>query len=502
MPEAADLLRDLHSKGVRLWTQDGQLRYQGPAGALLAEDVSRLRALKAEVIHLLRQQESDVELPLAPRRAGCTVPLTAMQKQFWHSPLGKQRGLYKRSCTVSARLLGELDVDLLQECLENVVRRHESLRTRIVTVEGEPVQVVHDAGHRPLAAIDLRPAADAQSIVRQLADECCHEPVDLSRDDLFEARLFQVAEMEHVLILALNHMITDGVSKNLLAKEIWTLYEQGLQDHPVALPAPALQFADFAVWEQSMYPLWLRKHESYWQERLRGAPAIRVPCSNEAATSAEPSSTILQISLGEELSERLREVARRERTLLSLVALTLYVAVMSRWCNERDLIVTLVSNGRERPQLEQMLGFLANAAYLRIESSDRDTFMDLLRRVTQEFNAAYRHQEVGLNFLSAASTELTFNWRSLAHAPKQRAGSLGSTLQVVPLSFRAAMPLKFTPLFAETGTGIEVIVLYRPDLLSRAIVECFGSNLRLCAEELAQRPLTRLSSMRMAWDEA
>jgi Condensation domain len=450
------------------------------------------------------EPSASINIPLEPRPAGCPIPLTAFQHRLWDSISKQDKPLSIRLCAESARVFGPLNVDLLQKSIEVVVLRHESLRTRFVIVDGVPRQHVEPAGDYHLNVVDLAAVSSVkvESEAKRVAQEFIEEHVDLSTGPLFDARLLKLNECEHVLILVVDHMVSDTISWSILSKEIWTSYDQALQGRPFFLPTLPVQFADYAVWQQRTHSAWLEKHEAYWRGRLAGARRTQLRCSERFPETQDPIGvTMLHFSFGKILTTKLRDVARRERTLLSMVFLTIYVAVMSRWCNQDDLIMQFVSHGRHgHSELENMIGFIANHLHFRVEITKGDTFVDLLKRASGEFYSAYQHQDFDRvpDLIPECATDLYFNWRStkLKPPPVRHQGEAARSLRIQPFPLKApASSNLFTPLFSDTPAGVGVMLVYRHDLVARSTIERFYHDLRFVAEEFARYPLASIASV-------
>jgi len=381
------------------------------------------------------------------------------------------------------------------------VWRHESLRTTIVVVDGVPLQKFDAACKYEWSDIDMSglPPMNLEGELARLIEDFVRVKITLSVGPLFSVRIFRLSDCEHVLVFALDHMITDGASIGILIKEVWTLYGQAKRGLRFSLPTPTLQFGDYAAWLQRTYGAWLQQHAPYWTERLTCAPRIEIPVCDNLARAADPIGAQLEISLGDVLSSRLREIARRERTPLPIVALSIYLAVMSHWCNQRDLVVLFVTDGRWRMELRDVVGYVAHELYLRIGIGKEDTFLDLLAKSRLEFYAAYEHLNFGRIYELAPEykTEIWFNW-----LPAQGAQLIadchldkgGNKLTVVPFVQSVALPMKFIPLFYDGGSAINVMFNYHPDRLTPNAVRCFANNLRLFAEEFVQNPLCRIDA--------
>lgn len=455
----------------------------------------------------LEQPEPSTDLPLQPRPADCPVPLTAWQRRTWNQFIGQGR-LSVRMGAAALRVLGPLDPIVLRRSLEEVIRRHESVRTRFVAIDGVPEQVIDSSCECHLEEIELAQTAssDGAREVTRLVRHFLEEQVDLSVGPLFAAKLWRLSSSEHVLILALDHMVADAASCAILSGEVWTLYHQAAKGLPFSLPHLPVQFADYAVWQQRTHSAWLKKHGPYWKERLTGAPRLQLPVDDGLASGDYPIAVPLHFPFGNRLSAGLRDAARREGALLPLVVLTVYVAVVSRWCGQRDLVLTFVSHGRHRrPELQNMIGFLASRLFLRVEIGHDDSFRDLLKRVNVEFYSAYEHYDFDRvpDFIPecAADTDTDFNWlpavwgRRPAHK-----GAADEQLRIQPFPlepYRKRLPewFKLASVFSETAAGIVATVLYRPDLFAADTIERFGQNLRSFAQEFAHHPLAPIASV-------
>jgi hypothetical protein len=449
------------------------------------------------------------ELPLEPRPTGCPVPLTAFQLRYWGQLAKQEEPLSVRMCAASVRISGPLNTCLLRGSIEAVMQRHESLRTRIVPVDGIPRQHIDAACDAHFEVIDLAkaPPINVDREAQRFALKFVEKKIDLSVGPLFEVKLLRLSRREHVLIVALDHIVSDAVSCVILSREMWTAYNQAVQGVPISLPQVPIQFADYAVWQHRTYDAWLKKHQTYWKGRLTGAPRTNLPYDYALTEGKHATWAVQYFPIGRKLRAELCELARREQALLSLLVLTVYVAVLSRWCNQRDFVLTFVSHGRHRsPQLENMIGCLATILHFRMEINNEHSFLDLLKRVNQEFYFAYQHHDFDRvpDFIPECVDELQFNWipttwtERFAHENGQADGHVG--IQPFPIQAGDAgdaggWPAKLAPDFCDTGAGIVVTVWYRSDLFAPSTIERFGRSLRWFAETFTQRPLAPIASV-------
>lgn len=497
MQAATDFLFALYRRGMKVSLDDGRLRIQGATGGLLPQELETLRSMKAQIIGLLADRELDLQAPLTQRDLDAQIPLTAIQLRYWHMCTQQEKSFGRRACIVARRIAGALNVELLCRAWDTVVQRHESLRTRIVVVDGVPRQQVDVVRGLELTTIDLSDvgADDWDEEVARRVRAISDEKIDLSVGPLVVANIFRRAALEHVLVLALDHMITDESSMRILEKEIWTLYQQGLRGLPFSLPAMPVQFADYAIWQQRTYGDWLERHGAYWVQRLAGAPKVQIPdqavvaTAEQGATAEHGLATVLRIPFGVELSDALTRLAQREGTLLSIVVLTIHVATMAHWCQGNDMVMSFASNGRFRPELENVTGFVTSILNLRIDISAQDSFLGLLRKIEQEFCSACEHLDYDrvpdLIPGCRLNLDLYFNW---TQDTPDSALDDAAMPRIEPFQFMPNWSTKFFPFFRNTTAGITANVLYRPDIIRPQAVERFARNLRLFASSFVQDP--------------
>jgi len=442
--------------------------------------------------------------PIFPRPSGCSVPLTAMQLYSWRHYSKQGSPPNRRMCAASLRIVGRLDSCLLANSIEIVVNRHESLRTRFVTDDEVPRQHIDPRRSFELLAVDLATkkfqsdnALNLDSVTREFLDE----KVDLSVGPMFAAKLWRLSEQEHVLVLALDHIVGDSISNVILTREILDIYGKGSMGLPLSSPKLALQFPDYAVWQEQVLESWRQKHESYWKNRLEGVSTVRLPKVEDSVPSAHSVVATRHFGFGASLSAQLRRISQRERIPLPAVVLTAYAIVMSQWCNQHDLLVSFASHGRHhRPELEGMIGFLACWTFLRIDTTQESTLLFLLRHVSQEFSAALEHQEYFMvpDTFPKIVTEVEFNWLP-AHTTADSVSRIqigNGEVQIQPYSVKSlGFVGRFHPFFYDSRSGIGLTVHYRPSQMAPDVVQQFGSDVRRIASDIAERPQARISSL-------
>lgn len=460
------------------------------------------------------QHSRPEDIKLRRRATGCPIPLTPWQRRVWSAMI--KRGTRLSDWTMyhaSVRVLGPLKVSLLQECIELVIQRHESLRTRIVSVDGIHRQHIDHGGKYHLQTVDLERLAQgniqttAQGLIQDFADT----DRDLSVRPPFEVKLVRLSSNEHLLLVALEHMFSDMVSIGILSRDIWTLYNQALEGRSPSLPPLPLQFADYSVWQELTCGTWRAEHEGYWKARLSGATSIQFPVGDGVSRGEDCSIRVVEFFLGKMLSVRLRDVARQEGTLLPLVILAVYVAVISRWCSQRDIVLTFVSHGRHcHAELQDMIGLLLQRLFLRVELHEADTFRALLKKIVMECHAAHEHQDFNRlgDLISGCPTDFCFNWMSgkSVRPTADKQVSDENLLEVQPLHVERSQKKmdtldiwhNLTLIPREAPTGLLLAVAYRSYLFTPSGINRFAGYFRLLAEEFAKNPLSSIAAIPLA----
>jgi Condensation domain/TubC N-terminal docking domain len=501
MQSTVDFLTSLLRRGIAIWSAEGEIYCRTTKGILLPEELQRIRARKKEILEILEGGESESDAPLRSRAPGCLVPLSPIQRRLFNSVFTKTGLLSVRMLAVVANISGPLNVNFLRASINAVVSRHESLRTRVAVVDGTPRQLVDESWQSDLEVVDLLgvPETDVHEEVQRRIEKFVDEPVDLAVGPLFSARLYRLLDREYALCMALDHIISDAVSQQILYREVWTAYRQLESGEPISLSKLLMQFADYAVWQEASYPDWLARHAEYWKERMTNVPRTEIPVVGPGAELRQASASQAQFSFGKSLSKKLREMARREKALPALVVFSVYVAVMSKWCNQHDVVVLFVSHGRSRPELMEMIGAVAEAIFLRLEVNGHDVAVDLVRRASKEFLLATVHPDFGRvpDIIPGMKTELYFNWGPADWWQWSQDCSIGRNheLEIRGNTFRKPVALSLACFFVDCPEEITCKIEYRSDLHGVATIEKFWVSLKLFAEELVRCPVADLESM-------
>jgi hypothetical protein len=518
MSSTIDILLSMYNKGLKIWADNGRILYRAPKGAITPADIQCLRARKAEILETLVATHivSTSEPHLVPRLPSDSVPLTYTQQARWNAFLVLGMCRNTRTLSLSLRLSGDLNIAALKMSFDEIVRRHTSLRTRIVDICGTPMQIIDPSNKSDLEIIDLTKIArsNVETEARKYVEDVVNEQVDMSVGPLFRARLLKLGDYDNVLVVALDHIMADGVSIELLMRDIEIMYMQAAHGLPPSLPQVVVQFADFAVWQQKNHQSFVKKHDAYWTNHLRGTSRIRLPAVERPIAVAGSKWEKFPVRFDKEISAGLKELSRRNGTTLPMSILSAYVASISRWCNQRDLVVGFLTTGRHCPEVENTIGFFASTIYLRIELCESDSFLDLLRRVTAEYYAVIEHQDFGLSAVPTLGPDVaqnpSFNWSSSArltsddtYISNDQLNDAGALVRTEPFPFVATAPeMEWDGdlpiyggepwlLLSEGTDGVEGVMRYRRTRFDSSSMKRLGGNFLSFARKILSDPTSR-----------
>ncbi|PYV78552.1 MAG: non-ribosomal peptide synthetase, partial [Acidobacteria bacterium] len=335
--------------------------------------------------------------PLKPIAHKGAIPLSYAQQRLWFiDQLEPGNSLYNISAMY--RMWGPLDLGALRKTMNEIVRRHESLRTIFRNDEGQPVQLIVPKLELPLPVTvrtGLSPEAREDEIKR-FAREQALQPFDLSKGPLLRVSLLQLAEDEHVLVIILHHIVGDGWSGTLLAREMAVIYEAFTNDRPSPLPELAVQYSDFAIWQRQ----WIQGEVldakiAYWKKQLAGAPPVlELPTDRPRPAVEAHHAAIVTYTISQKLLDRLHELSQAEDATLFMTLLSAFQLLLSRYSGQEDIVVGSTVAGRNYSETESLIGFFINTLAMRTDLSGEPTFRELLARVRQTALDGYAHQEI------------------------------------------------------------------------------------------------------------
>jgi len=437
--------------------------------------------------------------PILPAGRGGPLPLSFAQQRMWFLDQ-LEPGTARYHVPDAVRISGHLDLPRWERCLNQIVARHEILRTVFETVEGRPVQTVLPELRLEIPVTSVKTEAEAL----RLAGEEIRRPFDLGRGPLLRMRLLRLAPDDHILVVTMHHIISDGWSTGVLIREFAALYRDE------SLPPLPVQYADFAVWQrQWLQGEVLERQLAYWRAQLAGEiPVLNLPADRPRTPLGAHTGALLPVTIPAGLASRIRSLGEREGATLFMTLLAAFQVLLQRYSGQNDLTVGSPIAGRNRAELEPLIGFFINTLVLRGDLAGDPTFVELLRRTREVCLGAYAHQDLPFDVLveqlhperDISRTPLFQVMFVLQNMPRQRGIELpGVTLSPLPVETGIAkFDLMLT--LSETPAGIEGAFEYSTELFDASTVERIAAHYLRLLEALAALPEARLSELPLLSD--
>ncbi|OJY30962.1 MAG: hypothetical protein BGP11_00860 [Rhodobacterales bacterium 65-51] len=495
----ADILREAQGAGVRLWLKDGALAVTARGGVPPAL-LERIRAQKGQITDWLARLAEDAaaqEEAILPGPPVAAEPLAFSQSRLWViEQMEAAAGLYTVPMVLA--VTGALDRAALARAVSALVERHHALRTVFRESDAGTLQHLLPAAPVDLHFTDLSQAVDAAVQLGALGQAEARHRFDLAAEPMLRARLVRLAAEEHVLFLTLHHIATDGWSNAILLEELAQLYA----GH--ALPAPAVQFADYARWQRRLLARRGAALADWWAETLAGVPDVHdLPTDKPRPPVLGSAGARLVEKLDPDLALRLRTFARAEGVSLFTLLHAAHAALLHRWTGADDLVIGTPVAGRERAELKSLVGFLVNTVPLRARPAPDLPFRAFLKDCARRVAEAFSHQDLPFELI----VERLNPPRSLSCAPLvQLAFSLSQPEPEVPalpqgLHFRPLDP-DLTPAKYEVSLavldGADTIHLdwtYATDLFTAEGISRLNRGFLSLLEGVASAPETLLGDL-------
>ncbi len=508
----AEFLAELARRGVSVWVEGDHLHYRAAKDALTPALREELRQRKEAILVFLRTRElQPAGMPVSPlptTQEG-PLPLSFAQERLWFlQQLEPESYAYVEPD--AARLVGALQVKALEQCINQIVQRHENLRTTFISVQGVPQQVIALRLLLSLPVVDLMGlSADHRTAeMYRLLDDASHISFDLSRGPLLCFFLLRLASDEHILLTVLHHIISDRASGSLFLREMFTCYKAYIaapdQQVTPSLPELPMQYADYVLWQRE----WLQgealeRHLGYWREQLAGAPSLlELPTDFPRPARASHRGAQYFFDFPVELLQSLTTLSAREGVTLFMTLLAAFQTLLMRYSGQTDLLVGTPVAGRSRREHEALIGLFINTLVLRTNLSGNPTFRALLKRVKEVCLDAYEHQEVPFEKL----VEALQPQRSLSYSPLFQVlfvldhklpvpvEQTGLTLQAVEWSGNAAK-FDLTMTLLDARTRFRGMVEYSTDLFTHETIARLVRHFQTLLESIAAHPEQRLSEL-------
>ena len=426
------------------------------------------------------------------------IPLSFAQQRLWFlEQLGELGSTYH--VRMRRRLEGELDRGALARALDRIVARHEALRTAFPQVAGIPEQRIApaDSGFH-LVEHELGGRTDADAELGRLLAAEAGAPFDLERGPLIRGQLVRLAPDDHLLLITMHHIVSDGWSSRVLIRELDALYAAFRRGAPDPLPPLEVQYADYAVWQRQ----WvagevLQAQAEYWAETLAGAPELLdLPTDRPRPAQMDHVGALLRMELDEALTAGLKALSRRNGTTLFMTLLAGWAVVLSRLSGQDDVVIGTPVANRGRREIEGLIGFFVNTLALRVDLSGAPSVSDVLGRVKERALGAQHHQDIPFEQVvelvdstrSLSHTPLfqvVFTWQDAAGGGRELPGPAPAPLVAAGSAAQVTAKFDLTIGLSEQGGRITGMVEYATALFERTTIERFVGYLRRALQAMA-----------------
>ena len=446
---------------------------------------------------------------------GAAIPARRPDEIDWPLSFGQQRfwfleqldpGSALNNIPVAVRMKGELNLPVFEQCLAEIILRHEVLRTSFIKQEGQPVQVIAPATAFPLRIVDLMavPPAQREETARGIVAAESRTPIDLSQAPLCRATLIRMTESEYLLIAVMHHIISDGWSMGVFIRELAALYHEFLAGRASPLPPLEIQYADYARWQrQRLQGELLERELSYWRRKLGdGGDPLDLPTDRPRPVLQTNRGASILFSLDRELTEKLKALSQQEEATLFMTLLAGFQTLLYRYTGQEKISVGTPIANRQRKELEPLIGFFVNTLVMRTDLSGEPSFREAIRRVREVALGAYAHQDLPFEKLVEAlgverdlsRTPLFQAMFILQNTPGKNLELPGLTLQPEEAETEQAT-FDLTLSMAESDGALSGAIEYNTDLFDRETIDDLIAHFRILLDGAVSTPDLSISRL-------
>ncbi|BAZ14314.1 amino acid adenylation domain-containing protein [Calothrix sp. NIES-4071] len=473
----------------------------------LSQRIANLSPEKLALLQqrLIKKDNTSVAQKIIPRRKTSEpCPLSFSQQRLWF--LNQLEPLSPFNISIAVRLDGTLNLQALQQTLNAIVARHEALRTNFVSVDENPIQVIAEIQTVKITLIDLSELCntDPEAEIEQILKKETQYPFNFSSDLMLRSTLLRLSEEEHILLLVMHHVASDGWSVGILYKELAGFYEAFLTGNPSPFPELPIQYADFAHWQrQWLSGDTLQTQLNYWKQQLKEAPTIlSLPTDKPRPPIQTFKGGTKHFQLNQDLTQKLKTLSTLSGATLFMTLMAAFATLLSRYSGQEDIVIGTPIANRNRSEVESLIGFFINTLVLRNKLQGNPTFLELLERVRETTLGAYDHQDLPFEKL----VEELQPERTLSHTPIYQ---VMFVLQNAPIGTFELPGLTLTPLeledaaarddlflsMMETETGLSGELVYNSDLFEITTIERMVIHFQTLLESIVKNPLQQVAQL-------
>ena len=432
------------------------------------------------------------------------IPLSFSQERLWF--IDRMEGSVQYHVPTVLRLKGKLNEAILANTLQQVVNRHEVLRTVFVEEEGQAWQQVNPANGWQLTTTDGEKYNNNPEALQQYVREIIDQPFDLSKDHMLRVQLITLTEAESILVVVIHHIASDGWSTSVLVKEVVELYSAYEAGREPILPQLAIQYADFATWQRNyLQGDLLDKKIAYWKTKLQGVAPLQLPTDHTRPPVQGNRGALKSFRISKAIAADLQQLGQQHGATLFMTLLSAFKVLLHRYSGQEDICVGTPIAGRQQQETENLIGFFVNTLALRSGLNSNESFTDLLQQIKGTTMEAYQHQEVPFEkVVEVVSKERDLS-RSplfqvmfvLRNTPEIPAFSLGEVNLTRENFYHTTSQFDLTLFVTETERGLQCAVEYNTDLFVADTIEKFTGHFTNLLESILQQPAQKIGLLPM-----
>ena len=455
---------------------------------------------------LLKEEGLDISSTriVKSRKEKDPLPLSFAQQRLWFlDQLAPDNPFYNAPFVL--RFTGMLNTTALRQSLYEIIRRHEALRTKFIFQHTQPVQQILPLSEMsppslPLLDLQALPRKARGATLQRLIDTEAHRPFDLTRDLLLRATLVRLEEHQHMLLLTLHHITSDGWSQGIVHGELSALYNAFVQGQPSPLTPLPIQYADFALWQhQWLQGEILERHLQYWRDQLRNLPVLELPTDVPRPAIETFQGAICYMSIPRELTQQLKELSQSAGATLFMTLLTAFATLLLHYSGQADLPIGSPIANRTQREVEGLIGFFVNTLVLRCDLTGNPPFLEALQRIREMTLEAYAHQDLPFERLvEALQPERTLRHNPLCqvlfqlqNAPRQPLSLQNLTVRHLQIDNQTAR-FDLVVSLIETEQGLINRWEYTTDLFTAPTIERMSWHYLHLLESIVAQPEQRL----------
>ncbi|MDJ0618872.1 MAG: amino acid adenylation domain-containing protein [Calothrix sp. MO_192.B10] len=503
-----ELLFELSERGIKLSAEGEKLHVRAAKEVLTRELRESLNEHKAVLLASLNQHNqfkltSSISIPTISRDR--EIPLTSAQEGLWFlEQVGAKSSTYNIS--VARKIVGNLNLAVLEKCIAEIVRRHEVLRTSFRMVSGSAVQVIDGTVTVPLSVIDLQllPKSEQSLKVQWLANQEARQSFDLETAPLMRFKLLKLGSESYVLLLTIHHIISDYWSMGIITQELATLYKAFVAGQPSPLPELPLQYADYAYWQhQWLTNEMLEGQYNYWQQQLAGAPNLLTLSTDRPRPSVQTfHGSLLYFQLDPKLTQQLKQLSQQTAGTLYMTLLTAFMILLSYYSRQKDILVGSPIANRNISDLNLLIGFFVNTLVMRGDLSGNPTIQEMLQRIRKVALDAFAHKDLPFGKLvEKLCPERNQSYNPLfqvcfvlQNVPLDELNLPGLSISSLNLDREAAI-FDLTLSMEETGSGLQGYWEYNSDLFDVRTIEQMSRHFEIVLKQMVANPQQKIDDL-------